>query len=250
VHAEHRKLLRRIQALGDAPQVAPEGRQNDSYGSSGRPFYGLPVPARRRIARDWLRQHAALRPDEILDVVESLFGGESHEEKTLAALMLGYSPRTRERVRPADVERWLAQLNGWAEIDSLCQSMFTAEELLARFRPWHAAIRKFSKLASPTYRRAALVLLTGPVRSCDDPRLRELAFEVIERTQHDRSILLAKAISWLLRSMVDHHAPAVRRYLAANAATLPKIAIRETRTKLDTGRKTLRAHLGRRSLPR
>jgi 3-methyladenine DNA glycosylase AlkD len=241
VHGEHRQLLRQIQALGDPPRLAPEGRENDSYGSSGRLFYWLPVPARRRIARDWLRQHAALSPDEILAVVESLFGGESHEEKTLAALILGYSARAREHVRPADVERWLAQLNGWAEIDSLCQSVFTAEELLARWRPWHAAIRKFSKHGSPTYRRAALVLLTGPVRSSDDPRFRELAFEVIERTQHERIILLTKAISWLLRSMVDHHGPAVRRYLAANAATLPKIALRETRTKLDTGRKTRRA---------
>ena len=69
-----------------------------------------------------------------------------------------------------------------------------------------ACVAQKSCLA-PTYRRAALVLLTAPVRSSDDPCFRELAFEVIERTQHERSILLTKAISgsvscsWAIRTV-------------------------------------------------
>jgi 3-methyladenine DNA glycosylase AlkD len=228
--------LRQIRSLGDPPRVAPEG-QNDSYGSSGRTFYWVQVPVRRRLAREWLRQQQATSADTILAVIESLFGGESHEEKTLAAMLLGYCERARERVGPADVERWLDQLNGWAEVDSLCQSVFTAEELLARWRAWRDGIRKLSKHPSANHRRAALVLLTGPVRSSPDPRFRELAFELIDRLQHERVILLTKAVSWLLRSMVDHHPQPVQRYLEGHAGTLPKVALRETRTKLATGRK-------------
>jgi 3-methyladenine DNA glycosylase AlkD len=237
MHPEHRRLLEQLRSIGEPPAIARDG-ENDSYGSSERIFYWVPVPARRRIARNWIRGHGAVSADETLAVVESLFSGESHEEKTLAALILGDCLPARERARPADVERWLGQLNGWAEIDALCQSVFTGDELLAHWRAWRASIRKFSTHSNANYRRAALVLLTGPVRRSDDARFRDLAFEVIERLKHERIILMTKAVSWLLRSLVAHHRQAVLRYLKQNAATLPKVAVRETRTKLDTGRKT------------
>jgi 3-methyladenine DNA glycosylase AlkD len=237
MHREHGKLLQQLQSLGDPPTLARD-RQNDSYGSSGRIFYWVPVPARRRIARDWVREHRALNAEQVLAVVESLFRGESHEEKTLAALVLGYCPLARGRARPADVERWLGQLNGWAEVDGLCQSVFTAEELLGHWSAWRAALRRFARHSNANLRRASLVLLTGPIRRSQDARFRDLAFEIIEQLKHERIILITKAISWLLRTMVAHHRQAVLRYLDANAATLPKIAVRETRVKLDTGRKT------------
>jgi 3-methyladenine DNA glycosylase AlkD len=238
MHREHRKLLQQLRSLGDPPRRARDGDQNDSYGSSGRIFYWVPVPARRRIAREWTRQHATLGDREVLAVVESLFSGESHEEKTLAALLLSYCPSARGRAGPVDVDRWLGQLNGWAEVDGLCQGVFTAEELLGQWRPWRDSIRRFARHGSANHRRAALVLLTGPVRRSEDPRLRDLAFELIERLKHERIILISKAISWLLRSLVAHHRQAVLRYLDENATTLPKIALRETRIKLATGRKT------------
>jgi hypothetical protein len=46
-------------------------------------------------------------PTEVLAVVESLFGGQFQEEKTLAALMLGYAKAARAAVTPLDLNRWL-----------------------------------------------------------------------------------------------------------------------------------------------
>jgi len=85
------------------------------------------------------------------------------------------------------------------------------------------------------------VLLTRPTRTSSDPRYRELAFEVIERLKSERPILITKAVSWLLRSMAGHHGAAVAAYLDANAASLPAIAVRETRVKLRTGTKSGRS---------
>jgi 3-methyladenine DNA glycosylase AlkD len=239
MHSEHRKLLRELRSIGDPPAIQLGG-ENDSYGGSGHIFYRVSVPARRRIAKNWIGQHRAWTAEQVLAVVESLFCGKSHEEKTLAALILGYCPLARGQARPVDLERWLGQLNGWAEVDSLCQNVFTAEELLGTWRAWRGSIRGLSKHSSANHRRASLVLLTGPVHYSKDERLGELAFETIERLKHERIILITKAISWLLRSMVGHHREAVLRYLDENSSTLPKIAIRETRTKLHTGRKTRR----------
>jgi 3-methyladenine DNA glycosylase AlkD len=61
---------------------------------------------------------------------------------------------------------------------------------------------------------------------------------VVERLKGERAILITKAVSWLLRALVDRHHEAVAVYVDANASSLPAIAVRETRTKLATGTKS------------
>jgi 3-methyladenine DNA glycosylase AlkD len=112
--------------------------------------------------------------------------------------------------------------------------------LLEDWPAWRSLVKRLARDSSLHRRRAALVLLVGPVRHCRDARLRELALETIDTLKAQREIMITKAISWLLRSLITQHRDAVARYLEANAADLPKIAVRETRTKLATGRKTSR----------
>jgi 3-methyladenine DNA glycosylase AlkD len=116
--------------------------------------------------------------------------------------------------------------------------VFGASELLADWPAWAALIENLAGDANINKRRAALVLLTRPTRTSDDPRFCDLAFQVIERLKAERPILITKAVSWLLRSMTARHARAVEAYLATNAQTLPAIAVRETRAKLRTGVKS------------
>jgi 3-methyladenine DNA glycosylase AlkD len=237
-HPEHAGILDALRSAGDPPSRAP---RNDSYGSSGHLYYFVRVPVRRTIARSWLAAHRSASASDVLALIESLFQGESHEEKTLAAILLAYHRGARESAGPKHVERWLDQLSGWAEVDTLCASVFSAEDLLGGWTTWRALIRRLARHASVHKRRAALVLLTGPVRSSPDARLAELAIETIERLQAERDILITKAISWLLRSLATQHRASVARYLAVHEATLPGVAVRETRTKLATGRKSRKA---------
>jgi len=237
MHPEHRTLLTAIRgAAGGGPSRQPA---NESFGAGGHVAYRVRVPERRRIAKTWLRTGKP-SADVVLAVVESLFAGDSHEEKTLAAIILEGDGTARQQVHPDDVDRWLSHLSGWAEVDSLCQSVFTAEEVLADWSAWRDLVRRLSKSPNVNKRRASLVLLTGPVRDSDDPRLRDLAFATVGRLEAERDILVTKAVSWLLRSMVGHHREAVASYLADHEATLPSIAVRETRMKIDTGTKTRR----------
>ena len=84
------------------------------------------------------------------------------------------------------------------------------------------------------------MLLTGPVRRSGDPRLVEAALANIADLQPERSILITKAVSWLLRSLVARHRDPVVRYLASHRAALAALAVREVTAKLKTGRKTRR----------
>jgi len=235
IRAEHAALLAQLRAIG---RPYRGGVQNDSYSGSGHRFLNVSAPERRQLIRGWLADHRAASDDALIALADRLFDAETHEEKTLGALLLGYSARARQAAQPAMVDGWLGKLNGWAEVDSLCASVFAAEEMARDWPAWRGLIERLSLDPDINKRRAALVLLTTPTRTRDDDRFRDLAFAVVERLKGERDILITKAVSWLLRSMTRRHGPAVAAYLDASAASLPAVAVRETRTKLRTGTKS------------
>jgi 3-methyladenine DNA glycosylase AlkD len=238
IAAEHAGLVAQLRAAG-APYRG--GQHNDSYSGSGHPFFNVSAPELRRIGRVWLAARRKADDVDLLAVVARLFTGEAYEEKVLAAILLAANARMRRLGTAALADGWLDCLQGWAEIDSLCASIFGPEEMDADWLAWRDLIRRLSRDANINRRRAALVLLTRPTRTSADPRYRDLAFEVIEQLKSERPILITKAVSWLLRSMAGHHGAAVAAYLDANAAALPAVAVRETRTKLRTGTKSGRS---------
>ena len=234
MHAEHQALLQQLHAASRA-----EGRlAAQAYLGTGSSSLNVSVPARRKIARAWRAAHKDWPTAQVLALVDGLVAGDTHEEKTLGLLILESLGPTRRPFGPAEVDRWLDHLVGWAEVDSLCQSLFGPEDLLGDWPAWSASIRRLAGDPNINKRRAALVLLTRPARTSPDPRLLQLAFEVIDRLKGEKPIIITKAVSWLLRSLADQHPQAVGAYLAAERDSLPKIAIRETRAKLTTGRKT------------
>ncbi len=238
IEAEHAGLVAQLRAAGTAYRG---GDQNDSYTGSGHPFFCVSAPNMRRIARAWLAAHRQAPDADLLATADRLFAGRHYEEKVLGAVMLQTNARISRQLTPAMVDRWLDDLNGWAEIDSLCTGAFWGELMAADWPAWRARIGDLAGDANINKRRAALVLLTAPTRTSDDPRFADLGFEVVARLQGERAILITKAVSWLLRSMAGRHGAAVAAYLEANAAALPAIAVRETRVKLATGTKSGRS---------
>jgi 3-methyladenine DNA glycosylase AlkD len=247
MHPEHARLLAELRAA--APPTPRGGMNNDSYGGSGRPFFGITAPVRRDIARRWAAARRGEPPAEILAVVESLSEGGTHEERTQGAFLLAAHAGARRAARPEDVERWLGRLNGWAEIDCLCQNLFSWQDMAADWPAWSAMVGRLRGSDNINKRRAALVLLNGPVKTSDDPRLLALAWEVLDGLKGERHILITKAVSWLLRSLTARHAKAVKDYLDRNLVSLPAIAVRETRAKLATGTKSGRRWSDRARLP-
>lgn len=210
----------------------------DSYLGSGHIYYSLSNPVRREIIRGWVKTHKDITLREFTNLLNSLYKGKSYEEKTTAGMLLSYYPKSRKQLDPHLVNGWLDQLVGWAEVDTTCQSNFTADELLKDWSIWKSLIEKLSKDKNINKRRVSLVLLTGVVSRSDDKRLSDLAFQLIDRLRSEKDVLITKAVSWLLRDLTKLHCQQVEKYLKENEDTLPKIAIRETRQKLLTGRKS------------
>jgi 3-methyladenine DNA glycosylase AlkD len=218
------------------PSVSPYAHA--SYTGAAHRSYGLSTPVMRQLVREWVKENRAnLTFDEWVVTLDDLYRGESLEEKMVTGKLLGAFPAFRRKLPLPRLDAWLNELQGWAEVDGTCQSVFTAEDLLANWNEWQAFLRKLAADANINKRRACLVLLTKPIRDSDDPKLISLALELVEALKHERDKLITKAISWLLRAGIKHHRTEIERYVESKHETLPRVAVREVNNKLTTGRK-------------
>lgn len=203
--------------------------------------YPISAPVLRTIAKDWMRNHK-LNVHQFSDLLTSLIQGESSTEKCMAGIMLDYSTKEQRQFDPALFDRWLDDLIGWAEVDSVCTSKYTVTAITSDWKAWKKLLTQFSKSENIHKRRASLVILCAPLRTSYDERLSDLAFQNIKRLKDQPEVLITKAISWVLRSMTRHYRKQLEAYIRENRDTLPKIAVRETLMKLETGRKTTKKH--------
>lgn len=211
-------------------------KHGSGYVGTSKFSYPMNVPTSRTLLKDWLKK-TDLTPDEYTDLLNSLSQGKSHNEFGAIGKLLEFCPKLRKTLSSELLGSWLDRAEGWAEVDGICQSNFSAEELLSNWSVWKQMIERFSTSKNVHKRRASLVLLTGAVRRSSDQRLSALSFKNIEKLKNEKDILITKAISWLLRDLISYHREEVKRYLKNNSDSLPKIAVRETTNKLKTGRK-------------
>ena len=234
MNPHHQAILSQIQAT--EPGRGQTSQRPEHLGT-GRRWYGLKNEQRRRILLDFYAAHKDLGFGDWLALLDALYHGESYEERCAPQTLFRKYPRFRRRLPLERLDAWLGCLNGWAEVDSSCQTVFSAQDLLADWAGWSALLESLAGDANVNKRRAALVLLTAPISQSDDPRLLELSLRLIDQLKAEKDKLITKAISWLLRKGIKLHRHAIAAYLDANADALPAIALRETRKKLATGKK-------------
>jgi 3-methyladenine DNA glycosylase AlkD len=237
INKYHSELMSQVKA--HAKQLSRSDKEKlERYIGTDKTLYVMGADAQRKIIKEWAKKHLSLTQSEYFELLSSLCHGDSVNEISLAGELLESFPKLRKNVEPKHLDAWLNRARGWAEVDSICQSKFTAEELLSNWKEWKKLLTRLASDDNIHKRRASLVLLTKPVRDSEDTSLANLAFMNIDKLKKEREILVTKAVSWLLRDLVKHHRCRVETYLKENENSLPKIALRETRMKLLTGKKT------------
>ncbi len=234
MNPHHQAILRQILAT---PPGRGQTTQRPEHLGTVRRWHGLKNAQRRSILLAFCAAHKDLSYADWLALIDSLYQGESYEERCAPQTLLLKFPRFRRQLPLPQLEIWLGCLDGWAEIDSTCQTVFHAKDLLADWAGWTALLERLAGDANVNKRRAALVLLTAPLSQSEDARVLALSLGLVDRLRGDKDKRITKAISWLLRKGVKRHRGAIAAYVDANAAELPAIAVRETRKKLTTGKK-------------
>ncbi len=231
----HKEILTLIKNLSGQPN---EHTFSDSYLGNSHPRYPINAPTLRIIAKEWTKDHRQLSSKEFEKLLSSLIQGVSSTEKIMAGILLDASNKEQRKFDPKVFDSWLNHLEGWAEVDSVCTGQYTVTEIPVNFRTWKKILDNFSKSKNINKRRASMVLLCSPVRKVHDTELAATAFQIINWLKKEKPILITKAISWLLRSMVKLYKPEVEQFVSENEESLPKIAVRETKVVLLTGKKT------------
>jgi len=230
----HKEILDQIQHHSGTPT---HHTFLNSYLGNSHPRYPISIPLLRKIAREWMKAHRDLPVSKFSSLLTSLIKGVSSTEKTMVGILLDYSTIDQRKFDPAIFNTWLNHVEGWAETDSLCTGRYSDSEILSQWKTWKPLLIQFSKSNNIQKRRASLVFLSSPLRKSEDTRLSSLALQNIHHLKGEKEILITKAISWVLRSMVKHHRAKLEKFMKDETG-LPSIAIRETRRVLETGRKT------------
>ncbi len=230
-----------LQLLKDINQLKPDSKSDyqwpKNYLGTDKIYHGFTSAQITNLAKKIIKENNL---DEIktIDLLDSLYQhGTTYTEIAVAAVILGLSKNVLQNFDPKHLDLWLNYTCGWAENDVLCQSNFTSEILLSNWPAWEKILKQFNQNSNINKRRASLVLLTKSLSQSDDQRLSKLAFENIENLKSEKEILITKAVSWILRSLVKFHKDEVLIYLQTNQDKLPKIAYREALSKALTGRK-------------
>lgn len=207
------------------------------YLGSNNPTRGIKTIEIRKFAKKIVEDNN-LDGQKLIDLLNSLYqNGTTFNEIDIASKILGTKAKFCANLDPNILDTWLNYTYGWAEVDGLCQSNFTQDILLSNWSVWQNLLAKFNKDTNIHKRRASLVLLNKSLGQSDDSRLSKLAFKHIDNLKSEKEVLITKAISWSLRSLVKFHGDKVLEYLEKNQNSLPKIAYCETLTKATTGRK-------------
>ena len=227
----HNRIVALLEAqtpeLAPGYQTAPETTCDHVYRVSTSACHGI----LKSVAPEMNR----LPDPELITLLDLLAAGRSHEEKIMLGMLLRMRCTLRGRMRPAYLRRWLIHFSGCAQVDSLCQDVFTSEEILTDWNGWQELLEELSLSADPREQRAGLTLLAGPVRRARDERLLTQARETLDAALETRDPLVTSAVGRLLGGMVRMYPAEVERFILVNESELSRSILREVRRRLETG---------------
>lgn len=222
---QHKALVKAARADSDAAyrKGAP------AILKTPRKVLGTRVPKLRSIARRWARENKDVSSIERRKLILSLWGGPSREEQLLSLWVLG----TLESPEWRDFALLRGGLDSWEPTDHMAHLVADFVEADPESREHHVSDLAVSDHLW-TIRLGVVTLSQLNHRGLG----KHLTLDVIDSVRHHRDPMITKAVSWALREFAANWPGPTRSYLKARGDELPAIAIRETRNKLDTGKKS------------
>jgi 3-methyladenine DNA glycosylase AlkD len=218
-------LDRLLREAGSAERAVNERR----YLKSDLDFYGVSVPAIKRIVGSWLAGLEGLQRADLLAVVERLWSAPVHERRAAAVYLLEVRVAVLE---PADIgliERLLRESKTWALVDDLAASV--AGELLDRHPNADAVLERWAGDADFWIRRSALLAHLLALRGGrgDFERFTRYADSMLE----EKEFFIRKAIGWVLRDTARKRPDMVYDWILPRAARASGVTTREVVKRLS-----------------
>lgn len=214
----HKEAERKLRLLAN-PERARVSKSffktgKGEYGDGDR-FLGATVPAMRHLAREFY--------DLPLSEIEALLKSPWHECRFLAVVLLvkQFEKAKTEKERKTIVDFYLrmtSRINNWDLVD-VSTPQILGGWLLDKPR---TILTKLNKSPSVWERRMSILATFAFIRKgqFDD------AFRLIEALLSDRHDLIQKASGWMLREIGKRNDVALKRFLDAHLARMPRTTLR------------------------
>jgi 3-methyladenine DNA glycosylase AlkD len=220
------------------PHVIPARRAflSASYAPAQRPWLGVPVPAIRGVVRDLARLTRDRPPAFVLRLALALVRRGSLEARQVGYELIGRRADALALVDRAMAERLGRGNDNWASVDAFATTVTGPAWRRGHLRD--SDLLAWARSSDPWWRRTALVstvaLNTASRGGRGDTRRTLL---ICRAAMTDVTPMIARALSWALRSLAPHAPAAVLTFLRRNGDRLPGAVVREVDRKVTTGRK-------------
>ena len=195
------------------------------YMKSAMPFMGVRVPVMRKTARAVFDRHLPAGADEWRATILALWREAGYREERYAALELAVH-RPLLRWLNMDSVPLLNELivNGawWDYVDRIAPAGL-GHVLSTEPKPMGTLMREWAGDENIWRRRAAILCQLGFKESTD----LTLLYDCIGACTGHREFFVQKAMGWALRDYARTDPGEVRRYVAANESSLPRLTRRE-----------------------
>jgi 3-methyladenine DNA glycosylase AlkD len=221
VPAVRKELVAALKAAGDAERA--QGMQ--AYMKTTMPFWGVPHPVMRKLARELFKRHPVTTRAEWLGVAEDLWRQAEHREEWYAAIEWTGLPVAnawqRANLLPL-YEEMIVTSAWWDTVDELAVHRVGP---LLRYEPtvMRPTLLRWSKDENIWRRRTAIL---SQLDFKEDTDLK-LLFATIEPSLERKEFWLRKAIGWALRHQARVHPKQMLAYVRANRQSLSGLSRRE-----------------------
>ncbi len=218
----------------------PRRREATSnYFPTAMEILGVPVPGIRETTR---RLHGELKgapPTTVLELAFLLNEVPIHEVRQLAYELLSLREDARALLGIRKVRSLGKGNDNWASVDAF--SVLVSGPVWREGGIPDREVAAWTSSRDRWWRRTALVStvpLNMPSRGGAGDVDRTVG--ICDRLAGDSDPMVAKALSWALRSLIHVDRDAVEGFLGTHDSVIPALVRREVRNKLETGRKLRR----------
>ncbi|WP_127560334.1 DNA alkylation repair protein [Saccharospirillum alexandrii] len=222
------EITQSLKALG-------RGTRQEHRPSSQHDF-GVYTPELRGVVRDYKRRLASQSAEDVYQIALNLLDKNVTECRQAGYELVAGHKGARELLTPKRIEALGQDIDNWACVDGFCCTL--VGRAWREGRVSDATVMRWSQSQDVWWRRAAVVAtvpLNIKAHGGVGDTVRTLM--VCQSLLNDEEIMVQKAISWALRSLVTWDRGSVQGFLEEQSGSVSALVRREVVHKLRTGKK-------------